>query len=1277
MLRLQIDVITSALNWRWQLLDDTGAVLARHDVALTAADLASTQLGDLYRSSLWRLDSDPQWRARSEHAILDPVGDFIGERLLGDIAEVVAQRAPTTVLVAIDTIAAPILGYPLELARHAGVALADAGVIWCYAPNTATRQPPPAPVAHPRVLALFALPVDSSALALVRERRELVRLMASLGASSQLTALQYGVTRDAVAHALGDPHGWDVIHLAGHGVAGAFYLENPDGSADFVDSDALVELLAPAAQRTRLIVLSACETGIARAARQGVPIRRADVTGRPSITTQNVGLHVAARLGCAVIAMRYPVSDDFSVAFTRGLYRGLLVDGTPLERVFHQAVESAVAEATHNPLARATPMLLTDAPDAPLTLAGTGVLTVDHVPLPGVPTDPPFFVGRSSALAAAAQILAPHSTSSAMAVIGMPGLGKTALLVEAAHIHSAQFDRIIWHQMDPDAALTTLCELLGVAVTEAGTAEVDAVRQQRVLIVIDDADLGTVDEEHWHATQLGEFLDRIAAPGGAARLLLASGRRLPLSQEIQQVALALLSTSEVDLLRRELAEHHGLTGLPATAPVGTVCRGHPGLIIDLYSVAPEQIWPMTLRLGRLWDVPTPLSPASAAARQPLAADHLGSKIVAWTQARLAELADSPRLLMLLVSAIEASDRRRSTLEVLWPMVIEQFVDQRQPEPAHGELDTAMASLLAAGLVAVMGGDFLVVQPAVASAARGIRAEIDQFAAETMAVWWQQFHKLDGEHGAGAEAMAHSAASAVPYLMRLGAWEQASTWTEIAIHTDTSPAMAARLRPYAAEIVATTAEQPEVQRAARYVMATVVGVVDHGQGLAAMIELYGDAEKCDHATVIVGAAAAIADAMSPTSPQQAHRWLQEAITRHDAHPVNPLVSIMLRLKAAKLAADVGSDAQTSLAAARALAEELEELIGNGTPLYGVHLPGLRSEIAEFVLTMMRRAAAAPHPQPALLSELDDSETASQRDIVRAQFNHLATTNTGELADHAAEELLAAMLAEYPGSSDPANFALVLGVLAEIRWHVGSVTEGIELTRRALRSDYTAMASLQAARDHRQLAVMLAAAGQRDQAAAHLLASAIIYLRISEGLFAIVGDHRLDGAIWTVKMLLARAPEFVPPSYAELRRGLAGEIGADIEDLLQGAPHLPMTVDDHTGQITIDWQTAPADTSLADVVALASVNPGPAELTDPSQVGRHWSELIDLVADAARCRADANPVLGIVAAAGWTHLATALRLVAAGGTETTVTGLDTAEERIVADSIARAAMGTSGA
>jgi hypothetical protein len=123
---------------------------------------------------------------------------------------------------------------------------------------------------------------------------------------------------------------------------------------------------------------------------------------------------------------------------------------------------------------------------------------------------------------------------------------------------------------------------------------------------------------------------------------------------------------------------------------------------------------------------------------------------------------------------------------------------------------------------------------------------------------------------------------------------------------------------------------------------------------------------------------------------------------------------------------------------------------------------------------------------------------------------------------------------------------------MRWHVGSVAEGIELTRRALRSDYTATASLQAARDHRQLAVMLGGAGQRDRAAAHLLASAIIYLRISEGLFAIVGDHRLHGAIWTAKMLLARAPEFVPPSYAELRRGPAGEIGADLEDLLQGAP-----------------------------------------------------------------------------------------------------------------------------
>jgi CHAT domain len=1258
---LHIDEMTTGSCWHWRLLDDTDTVLAEHDVALTAEDLASTQLLDLYRS-LWRLDTDPAWRAQSERAILQPVGDFIGERILGAIADVLAERAPVTVMVGIGANTAAILGFPLELARYAGASLSSRGLTWCYAPHAATREPLPAP-AWRRMLAVFALPVDSSALALVRERRELVRMMASLGISDRFTVLQYGVTRAVLARAVGDPDGWDIIHIAGHGVAGALHLENPDGTTDPVDAAELVELLAPAAGRTRLTVLSACETGIARAARQGLAIRHADLASRPSVTLHSVGLQVAASLGSAVIAMRYPVDDRFSVAFTRGLYRGLLADGAPLDAAFHRATDNAAGQAPDSPLAAATPVLITDAPRMHLVLAHTGAAAAEHVPRAGVPAESPFFVGRTSALATAADVLAPGSAASALALIGMPGLGKTALLVEAAHMHGAQFDRIVWHQLRSTHGLGALGRSLGVPASAACAATADWVRDQRVLIIIDDAHTGLTAQGCWRSAELGEFLHAVSAPGGAARLMLASQRVLPLALHIS-VALPLLSRSEAGLLSRELAEYYGLSGEPMTAPVGLVCQGHPGLIIDLYSKSAKQIRPATLRLCQLWDVPTPPSPATAAARKPLAATHPGSAIAAWATARHVELAEASKVLLSLVCAIETPDRCREVLQVLWPLVLEHLgrghVD---------DLDTVLTPLLAAGLLERAGEESLRVQPAVAAVMRGIDTAVDDVAVDAMAMWWLHFYQRGGEDGADADTIAHWAALAVPYLMRQGKWEQASTCAEVAIHNDDSPEMAARLRPYVTEVVTATADSAQ-RRATRYVLATVVSVLDREQGLAAMTALYREAQQGEDAGMLVATAMVIADQLAPTSPQQAHRWLQEAISTYQQHPDNPLVSIMLRLKAAKIQSDVGAEAQASLATALQLVQELQELIASGSPLQGVHLPALQSELNEFVATAARRATQPGQPQPAaVLGDWEDPETASQRDAIRAQFNSVSRSDVSGSGDSIAEELLAAILAEYSGPADTAKRGLVLGVLAEMRYNAGSVAEGLEFTRRALRADYDAAACLQAAYDHRQLAVMLAGAGDADLAAVHLLAAAIITVRVSEGLFAVVGDYRVSGAVWTVKMLMARSPDLVPVSYPMLRARLAADIGVDPEALLAGSPRLPMALDEDSQQITITWRTGEPDGSLADVVALASTNPVPAELTTPTLVSRHWGELIDLVAEAACGRAHAESVLGLVAAAGWTDLANALRKVAAGEIERGSADLADVEECIVAEAIAK--------
>lgn len=151
-----------------------------------------------------------------------------------------------------------------------------------------------------------------------------------------------------------------MLHLSGHGEAGAVLLERPDGSADELSSDELVELLYPMRRRLRLVVVSACESGAATAAEtlrqldlgeQAAPLEaQADaeagvaatgasapaattptaaapgatnLTGRePPAGWPGVGRALAERLGCAVLAMRYPVIDEFAIELTGQLVPG-------------------------------------------------------------------------------------------------------------------------------------------------------------------------------------------------------------------------------------------------------------------------------------------------------------------------------------------------------------------------------------------------------------------------------------------------------------------------------------------------------------------------------------------------------------------------------------------------------------------------------------------------------------------------------------------------------------------------------------------------------------------------------------------------------------------------------------------------------------------------------------------------------------------------------------------------------------------------------------------
>ena len=397
------------------------------------------------------------------------------------VCEAIVAAAPVTVRVVVPEQAGFVLSWPLELAHAGGRPLAargDVTLAYDLAPDPAGRGPGAGPGAAAggrglRMLAVFSLPTATSVLALRRERFELARLVRQIAARQrrrvELTVVQYGATRERLAAVAEAGDGWDVLHLSGHGGRGQFLLEKADGSPDPVDTGELVGLLAPLRGRVRLAVVSACESAAAttaetlrwvgleeqaqqfeQQAEQDIGAPAAGGGAEPVMT--GVARAVAARLGCAVVAMRYPVADDFAIAFAEELYERLLgvrdaqpgSRGQPLGTALARAVARAAGpEPTpaRPVLSLATPVLL-GGQAAGLVLEvprGQPELDPALVRMQEFPPEPERFVGRAQAMAKASAVLAPGSGRAGVLLHGMAGSGKTACALELAYRHQDSF----------------------------------------------------------------------------------------------------------------------------------------------------------------------------------------------------------------------------------------------------------------------------------------------------------------------------------------------------------------------------------------------------------------------------------------------------------------------------------------------------------------------------------------------------------------------------------------------------------------------------------------------------------------------------------------------------------------------------------------------------------------------------------------------------------------------------------------------------------------------
>ncbi len=400
-LRLEMRDLRGGSRWRWMLSDEvTRQPLADHAVDLTDAGDEFAGFTDLYR--FVRRNVVPDRRVTSEAAILAQVGAWAGRAVLGEpVGTAIVAAAPASVRVVVPAGAGFVLGWPLELAHIAGQPLAARGDVSLIHELPGRDAGPSGVAADPaggenpselalRILAVFSLPSEASVLALRRERYELTRLIRRIavqqGRKVDLTVVQYGATRQRLAEIAQAAEGWDVLHLSGHGSRDLFVLEHPDGTPDPVDTVALTGLLAPLRRRVRLAVVSACETAAVTAGEtmrwlglddqaHALEQQAAGEAARTGQAAAGMAQAIAADLGCPVVAMRYPVADEFAVGFAEEFYERLLgvrdtLPGTiaqPLGGVVAQAVKAAAGAAPSTarpPLSLGTPVLISGGGDA-------------------------------------------------------------------------------------------------------------------------------------------------------------------------------------------------------------------------------------------------------------------------------------------------------------------------------------------------------------------------------------------------------------------------------------------------------------------------------------------------------------------------------------------------------------------------------------------------------------------------------------------------------------------------------------------------------------------------------------------------------------------------------------------------------------------------------------------------------------------------------------------------------------------------------------------------
>jgi hypothetical protein len=230
------------------------------------------------------------------------------------------------------------------------------------------------------------------------------------------------VTRDRLRAVLEEAEGWDIIHISGHGAPGELLLEDAAGGQDTVSAADLADLLDLARERVSLVAVAACWSASVTAAEQrrllglSVPDTRAGVAGADGSASGALATELARRLGCAVLAMRYPVDDEFAIVLTGKLYDLLAEKGQPLPQAVGIALRQLMTESSGRgfpALSVATPALFGERAVGLTLAAPDRIQPEDYSTIPlklaGFPPQPDRFVGRTGAMRGPARCWRPEA----------------------------------------------------------------------------------------------------------------------------------------------------------------------------------------------------------------------------------------------------------------------------------------------------------------------------------------------------------------------------------------------------------------------------------------------------------------------------------------------------------------------------------------------------------------------------------------------------------------------------------------------------------------------------------------------------------------------------------------------------------------------------------------------------------------------------------------------------------------------------------------------------